>query len=756
MAPILDRLSKRFKTSQSGASTAAPTPASAPLCQTCSSLDVDKILRLGVRQQDSIALGPLTTILANASNSNSLCGFCALVSHLISRTWRLEQYPDEDLTHVQISLWADPCGWASVPSPPRLESAHRIRFLASPRPSAIHRMMTERSVYIPLELQVLEEDAARFGRRRAFHGRRVGEVVDVGLLREWLRVCEKEHGGDCEVVRGKNVSSGDWLPEGARMVDVNRMALVDAPRKGCRYVALSYLWGSAGGEYQTLLANFEQRRRKGGLESVNLPATITDAIKLVRLLKERYLWIDALCIIQDDPADKAVQIKGMHAIYGAAALTVFAAGGDSAHARLPGLEPGSRKKQQKIENIQSLLLAVPLATMAETVAASVWDTRGWTFQERLLSRRRLLFTNEQVYFECQREIFSEDVIAESCKASGTYPAKYAGRRTLQPTGAAGSEVRRMFYSRDFMVAVEEYTRRRLTNISDIYNAMWAIITVFSQDYEDEPLPPDTGFLFGMPLSFLESAMLWQPALEAPAHARRKVDGLVTPSWSWAGWEGGVAFMKMNGYMHGPPDAARSLVDEWVIGGPDGKARRISTQRHLQKSLISKETDKYHGPPPAAPPGETIIDEGEALAAGMLVFRTTSAFLTVRKINNQVDLVATSTKDRSEVFGSLHHSVFEILSSTEKRMGRIVLPADTDVSVPLEFVVLSRAESGFVEETYDYAEFGVGYVGCLLNVMVVGMAAMRDGAEISERVGVGVVVEAGWAAAGFRERVVRLQ
>jgi hypothetical protein len=90
------------------------------------------------------------------------------------------------------------------------------------------------------------------------------------------------------------------------------------------------------------------------------------------------------------------------------------------------------------------------------------------------------------------------------------------------------------------------------------------------------------------------------------------------------------------------------------------------------------------------------------------------------------------------------------------MGRIVLPTDTDTTVPLEFVVLSRSNTGFGPETYDEQVFGIRYVGCLLNVMVVKRVGKVDGMEVSERVGVGVIVEAAWVAARFRERMVRLQ
>jgi hypothetical protein len=55
----------------------------------------------------------------------------------------------------------------------------------------------------------------------------------------------------------------------------------------------------------------------------------------VRLLGHRYLWVDALYIIQDDLADKAKQLPMMGMIYGSSTFTIMAAAGDSAEAGLP-------------------------------------------------------------------------------------------------------------------------------------------------------------------------------------------------------------------------------------------------------------------------------------------------------------------------------------------------------------------------------------------------------------------------------------
>ena len=90
-----------------------------------------------------------------------------------------------------------------------------------------------------------------------------------------------------------------------------------------------------------------------------LPATIRDAIHFVRRLKERYLWVDSLCIIQDDVENKQRQIANMSNIFSGACLTLVAACGDSCQAGLSGALPGSRKPQVK-KDIQGITFATSL------------------------------------------------------------------------------------------------------------------------------------------------------------------------------------------------------------------------------------------------------------------------------------------------------------------------------------------------------------------------------------------------------------
>ncbi|OCL13067.1 hypothetical protein AOQ84DRAFT_276782, partial [Glonium stellatum] len=93
-----------------------------------------------------------------------------------------------------------------------------------------------------------------------------------------------------------------------------------------KYVALSYVHGNTR-MFQTTKSNYKALRRDGALESqkAKLPKTISDAMKLVAMLGERYLWVDSLSTVQDDPLHKHAHLNNVHKIFGNAHLTILAA-----------------------------------------------------------------------------------------------------------------------------------------------------------------------------------------------------------------------------------------------------------------------------------------------------------------------------------------------------------------------------------------------------------------------------------------------
>ncbi|PMD42101.1 HET-domain-containing protein [Hyaloscypha variabilis F] len=171
-----------------------------------------------------------------------------------------------------------------------------------------------------------------------------------------------------------------------RVIDVNsiknseRLSLhISASEERGSYTALSYCWGEPPHSFFTTRSTLQDPSK---LDWGQLPATIKDAVTVTRGLGIRYLWVDALCIAQDDEADKSEQIKVMGRIYKTATLTIAAASSNSV---FTGFLEDRR--------VPSIPLPLPL------------DKRGWTLQGSLLSPRILYYGSKDLIWKCQAKSF---------------------------------------------------------------------------------------------------------------------------------------------------------------------------------------------------------------------------------------------------------------------------------------------------------------------------------------------------------------
>ncbi|MCJ1467589.1 hypothetical protein MMC07_006214 [Pseudocyphellaria aurata] len=329
-----------------------------------------------------------------------------------------------------------------------------------------------------------------------------------------------------------------------RLIDVYQRCLVPAPA-ACHYIALSYVWGKVK-VLQTTRSNVAALHRVNGLDKFlkDIPTTIADSIDLVAMIGERYLWVDSLCIVQDDPQEKHSQIANMDAIYGNAALTINAAAGDDANAGLPGIRPLSRTVEQLVLEYQPghrLLAAQPILT--DIADNSRWNTRAWTYQERFLSKRSLTFTDSHVFFQCQRMLWCEDVVAEEKKVIDYHQME--DYLPIDWSSEHNDHMYKLHYTLhvhkstnwvEYLRTVEEYTPRMLSFDSDILAAFAGMGNVLSSMFRSR-------LLYGLPESLFDCALLWQPAgTLVRRHVPESTSGsgeIYFPSWSWAGWKGKI-------------------------------------------------------------------------------------------------------------------------------------------------------------------------------------------------------------------------
>ncbi|KAK8024760.1 heterokaryon incompatibility protein-domain-containing protein [Apiospora arundinis] len=132
------------------------------------------------------------------------------------------------------------------------------------------------------------------------------------------------------------------IPPGFRVIDVVNLHICQ-PLEAPRFVALSYMWSGGGSdEFQLLKILVEVLETPGSLANAPLPGVITDTMALCRDMGERYLWVDRLCIVQDDAASKMIQIQAMDTIYQSATLTIATALDCDDGTGIPGYKGRSR------------------------------------------------------------------------------------------------------------------------------------------------------------------------------------------------------------------------------------------------------------------------------------------------------------------------------------------------------------------------------------------------------------------------------
>ncbi|KAF2197965.1 HET-domain-containing protein [Delitschia confertaspora ATCC 74209] len=412
--------------------------------------------------------------------------------------------------------------------------------------------------------------------------------VDHNLFPSWKETCLNDHNVSC----GGETSGDDprFAKRPSLFIDVKGMCLVHAGPKD-PYVALSYVWGNVQ-TLQTVKENVSLLKRKQAISAAinnsEIPKTIVHAIEITRILKERYLWVDALCIVQDGD-EKLDEISNMASIYANSVVTIIAAEGKSAQDGIRGIrnlsEPRKYKQRvtidlgkgfQLVENLWSLL---PKTT---------WSSRGWTFQEAAFSPRQLIFGDHVVHWRCDCAMWLEACDAESDKRL----SRFEMWARDDPRWIRQQEViRRPFPTlHTYGYIVEGFTKRYFTYAKDAIFGFAGIASILGQGF-------DGGFLYGLPETLFDVALLWQPdsVLERRLPANSLSDWQA-PSWSWMGWRGDIFCLPKEldyhtGYKPATPRTIATVKWYTATVATDGhKKRRIfATTQHYSQTHFDENT-----------------------------------------------------------------------------------------------------------------------------------------------------------------------
>lgn len=343
------------------------------------------------------------------------------------------------------------------------------------------------------------------------------EWIDIDTLKTWLWTCDTEHSSKCFEMISRTSGGPRWL------IDVVKGSLVPAEAED-QYAALSYVWGQTE-TVKTTKDNLVYLLEGASIFAHErlLPKTIKDTMRLVKLLGIKYLWVDCLCIVQDDAELKHAQIQEMGAIYARAYVTIVAANGWNSNHGLRGIrnvtEPRQLSRYTEDNFYESL-----------QPHSSIWYSRGWTFQEMIFARRKIMFHYQVAVWECQcatwHEATKTNIIPPITNVTGSvYQMNRWGWRN---TFGLWPDVRQ------YIEMVREYNNRQLTFPADRLQAIAGLIAVWNRSFHG-------GFICGLPQMFFDDALLWQPCSPLQRRTTKPCGNtrVLLPSWSWAGWEGEI-------------------------------------------------------------------------------------------------------------------------------------------------------------------------------------------------------------------------
>lgn len=308
------------------------------------------------------------------------------------------------------------------------------------------------------------------------------------------------------------------LPKQFRVIDVERDRVILAPDH-CEFVALSYVWGKTTSDLMLCISNVQQLAKDFSISRIDIPATIKDAMIACAMIGKRYLWVDRLCIVQDESDDiKLAQIERMGDIYSSAFLTIVGACGNDARSGLAGIDGKPRTRAPWVISLNKTILVedVGYPFYVESEAIPRWHTRGWTYQELVLSSRLLIFTEFGVYYMRN----PKDNFNGGDEGTFEFPSN----------GFLSLEIYE-FEARDIRSLIETYSKRHLTYDAGRIRAFSGIFNHLGIRHQS-----------GMPWNEFDEYLFWRPCLWK--QASRTLDSSkasLFPTWSWSSVAGPVQF-----------------------------------------------------------------------------------------------------------------------------------------------------------------------------------------------------------------------
>jgi hypothetical protein len=424
------------------------------------------------------------------------------------------------------------------------------------------------------------------------------------LAAYWSKTCITNH-EKCRPLAAKDVAT--FVP--TRLLDIGNgsIRLIESKYEmeataDRSYVALSHCWGLVP-IIRTLKENYAEHRKRIAPE--RLSKTFREAIHATRKLGYRYIWIDSLCIIQDDGDDWAEEAATMCDVYQSAILTIAAA-----HA--PGGDVGCFAARDGLIQIPfyiELPLAIPGVTPPKIKFSSYGRTseaggsdaalfgRAWVLQEQILSPRMLMFDGTHLGWECLTIHGSENSPTSGTTRHALYH-KYMRTGVMDddeyfdhPDATDDVGQTHTFWSllkhQYWCELVMDYTHRGMTKPKDRLVALAGIakaITrhtthgywagLWSQHFT-------TGLLWS--ISHNEIFATWAANTAVPKDATTRHEQPLAPTWSWASVTTPVMYSETELLSYDP---MCEVVNVSVAGDIDKQTGRATIRGHIRRGYVN--------------------------------------------------------------------------------------------------------------------------------------------------------------------------
>jgi Heterokaryon incompatibility protein (HET) len=381
-------------------------------------------------------------------------------------------------------------------------------------------------------------------------------VRDLQNLMSWLSTCQESHANCWQL-------STPPLP--TRVIDVglwgNDPRLFISNGAPGRYLALSHRWGAMDLQRKMLVTTGATLpRHLEGIALDRFPATFRQAIEVCRALKIQYIWIDSLCIAQDDVREWETEAAKMGDIYANAYATLFAERASHSDDGLLQTEDERASAKTWIQEMDyrdaemgasySVLISSGHSHYPNSLEGafclvdkpeSYLQDRGWVMQEEILSRRKICFSATELHWQCnymaQCECGMRTVIQSEGTQDATVQLLYIRRDDGSLTKGLTKQLsnsRRSIRNknRSWQKLVHIYTRRDLTNERDRLSALAGIASMQGRPAQD--------YLAGIWRQDAAAQLLWRssvgnrPCRRHPYH--------YAPTWSWASVTGAIHFL----------------------------------------------------------------------------------------------------------------------------------------------------------------------------------------------------------------------